>query len=205
MTQISTFISVVQRRLFTVSSRDSYLIPLLEPLFAIETHMSFEERLRLFELAAARGQGFVACEVGSYFGASTCFLAAAASLKEGHVHAVDTWKNDAMAQEPVIDTFEQFCRNIQHYRQQITVHRGLAMEVKDRVPAVDLLFIDGDHSYEGALADLSGFVPKIRPGGILLLHDYTYETVKAAVRDYFKDRPLTDLGATHSLQTFQLL
>lgn len=36
---------------------------------------------------------------------------------------------------------------------------------------IDLLFIDGDHSYEGALADLRNFAPHVADGGWLLLHD----------------------------------
>ena len=36
---------------------------------------------------------------------------------------------------------------------------------------VDLVFIDGDHSYEGCLADLQKFGPWVRVGGYVLLHD----------------------------------
>lgn len=37
----------------------------------------------------------------------------------------------------------------------------------------DLLFIDGDHSYEGCRADVERFVPTLlRPGGYFILHDY---------------------------------
>lgn len=37
----------------------------------------------------------------------------------------------------------------------------------------DLLFIDGDHSYEGCKADVERFVPNLlRPGGYFILHDY---------------------------------
>ena len=32
-------------------------------------------------------------------------------------------------------------------------------------------FIDGDHSYEGVTADLEAMYPKIKKGGVLLLHD----------------------------------
>ena len=39
--------------------------------------------------------------------------------------------------------------------------------------SVDLLFIDGDHSYEGASRDVSHWLPSLRPGGILVLHDAT--------------------------------
>ena len=37
----------------------------------------------------------------------------------------------------------------------------------------DLIFIDGDHTYEGCLADVRRLVPNnLRPGGYLVLHDY---------------------------------
>ncbi|URR36064.1 class I SAM-dependent methyltransferase [Thermosynechococcus sp. HN-54] len=38
---------------------------------------------------------------------------------------------------------------------------------------VDLIFIDGDHSYEGCKADVFNYVPwYLRPGGYFILHDY---------------------------------
>ena len=38
---------------------------------------------------------------------------------------------------------------------------------------VDLLFIDGDHSYEGCSNDVINYVPRVlRPGGYFILHDY---------------------------------
>jgi len=36
---------------------------------------------------------------------------------------------------------------------------------------LDLLFIDGDHSYEGARADYECYVPLVRPGGLIAWHD----------------------------------
>jgi cephalosporin hydroxylase len=36
---------------------------------------------------------------------------------------------------------------------------------------VDMLFIDGDHSYDGVLADWTMYHPLIRPGGIVAFHD----------------------------------
>lgn len=36
---------------------------------------------------------------------------------------------------------------------------------------VDLLFIDGDHSYEGCLEDWQVWHPHIRPGGMIAFHD----------------------------------
>lgn len=37
--------------------------------------------------------------------------------------------------------------------------------------AVDFLFIDGDHSYDGARADFEIYSPLVRPGGIIAFHD----------------------------------
>jgi predicted O-methyltransferase YrrM len=36
---------------------------------------------------------------------------------------------------------------------------------------LDVLFIDGDHSYEGVRADFEQYAPLVRPGGIVALHD----------------------------------
>jgi len=46
---------------------------------------------------------------------------------------------------------------------------------------IDLLFIDGDHSYEGMLGDFAAYGPLVRPGGIIAIHDIYYlEPVKRA-------------------------
>jgi len=37
--------------------------------------------------------------------------------------------------------------------------------------ALDVLFIDGDHRYEGVTADLACYAPLVRPGGIIAFHD----------------------------------
>lgn len=36
---------------------------------------------------------------------------------------------------------------------------------------LDVLFIDGDHSEAGALADFGDYAPLVRPGGLVLVHD----------------------------------
>jgi predicted O-methyltransferase YrrM len=47
-----------------------------------------------------------------------------------------------------------------------------ARAIRAAVPAgVDLLFIDGDHSYEGVRQDFLVFADLLRPGGLLVFHD----------------------------------
>lgn len=44
--------------------------------------------------------------------------------------------------------------------------------LKTEIPAaLDILFIDGDHTYEGAKADLENYGPLVRSGGRIILHD----------------------------------
>jgi cephalosporin hydroxylase len=64
-------------------------------------------------------------------------------------------------------------------RQKIVSVRGdsSAPETLGRVRSLlrghqlDLLFIDGDHSYEGVQADFLNYSPLVRPGGLIVLHD----------------------------------
>lgn len=55
---------------------------------------------------------------------------------------------------------------------------------------VNLLFVDGDHSYEGASGDILAWKPHITPGGIIVIHDYesnNWADVKRAVDEYLAD------------------
>lgn len=38
--------------------------------------------------------------------------------------------------------------------------------------SIAAVYVDGDHSYEGAKADILAWWPKIRPGGYMCGHDY---------------------------------
>ena len=59
------------------------------------------------------------------------------------------------------------------------------MGTRDRVEQllagrrVDLLFIDGDHSYEGVRADFELFSPLVADGGLIVLHDILPSEVAA--------------------------
>ena len=51
--------------------------------------------------------------------------------------------------------------------------------------SLDFIFIDGDHSYEGALRDFRNFYPKIKKGGIFAGHDIVIPTVQKALIEFF--------------------
>lgn len=57
----------------------------------------------------------------------------------------------------------------------------------DDITEVDLLWIDGDHSYEGCMSDLTNWYDKVVPGGHILFHDcYFGSPVQNVVVDFLK-------------------
>ncbi|CAD7945810.1 unnamed protein product [Amoebophrya sp. A25] len=66
-------------------------------------------------------------------------------------------------------------------------------------PLFDLIFIDGDHSYQETLYDLEAWSELVRPGGIVAVHDYSADCVNCefevvrAIDDFFGRRRRTRL------------
>ena len=65
---------------------------------------------------------------------------------------------------------------------------------------VDLLFIDGDHSYDGVRADFESYAPLVRPGGLIAFHDVDsinhpaseVDRLWTQLRDLYDTRELID-------------
>ena len=70
----------------------------------------------------------------------------------------------------------------------VTVLQGLSSEMVHQIPdnSLGMVYLDGDHSYEGALADLKAFLPKLVDGGIMAGHDYLSPDygVEKAVKEF---------------------
>lgn len=47
--------------------------------------------------------------------------------------------------------------------------------------SLDMCFIDGDHSYEGALADITNFLPKVKDGGWLIVRNSIGDVQRALI------------------------
>jgi predicted O-methyltransferase YrrM len=59
----------------------------------------------------------------------------------------------------------------------------------DQIKQYDLMFIDGDHSYAGCLADLNNWWNELAPGGHVVCHDcYFGNEVQDAVVEFLKNK-----------------
>jgi len=155
--------------------------------FNIFTHLTIKERLLLYKLALSLPKNSICVEIGSYLGGSACFLASAAKEKGHKVYCVDTWKNEGMS-EGERDTFDEFLRNIEPLKGFIVPLRGYSVDVaKSFDKEIDLIFIDGDHSYHAVKADVESWIPKVKNGGIVVFHDIGWaEGVQKVVEEYIK-------------------
>lgn len=56
---------------------------------------------------------------------------------------------------------------------------------------IDLLFIDGDHTYYGVMKDLLSWLPHVKKGGRVIMHDYdvTSPGVMKAIHDFIFPHP----------------
>ncbi len=155
--------------------------------FYIPTSLTKVERLLLFRLGLQTMKSPVFVEIGGYLGASAYFLAAAAAKRGGLVYCVDTWKNDAMSEGPR-DTWSEFLSNTYDYRKYIRAIRGTSVATASKFEGIiDLLFIDGEHSYNGCRSDVEAWLPKVREGGVVVFHDYTWaEGVQRTIDEYIR-------------------
>ena len=86
----------------------------------IMTHLTFQEKRKLMSLAR-KCSGGVYVEIGSYIGASACFIAAGMKESAGSkLYCIDTWQNEGMA-EGKRDTFAEFKKNTAKYKNIDTI------------------------------------------------------------------------------------
>ena len=78
----------------------------------------------------------------------------------------------------VFDAFQERAKDFKN----VSFSRGKSLDALEFVEdaSCDLIYIDGDHRYEGVLADLKGWRKKLREGGIMAGHDWSWESVKKA-------------------------
>jgi len=151
---------------------------------AIPSHITPRERALLKELAAGRE---TIVEIGSYIGASAASMASASRPAGAKIYCIDTWQNDAMS-EGKRDTFQEFQDNTALFSSLIVPIRGYSQDVvsslSGKVSKIDLLFIDGDHSYEGAFSDWILYSSFLKSGSLVVFHDFGWaEGVKKVVKE----------------------
>lgn len=94
-----------------------------------------------------------------------------------HLEAVDAWAayegyREHVTQEKLDRFYEEAVERLAPYSARL--HWGFSHVVaKEFAPAsLDFVYIDANHTLPQVIADLAGWVPKVRSGGIIAGHDY---------------------------------
>lgn len=115
-------------------------------------------------------------ELGTQYGNS--YFAFCEAVKQNklatHCTAIDTWKGDEHAGSYSEEVFD-YCSfyNDEHYHDFSILLRTTFDEasVHFAEKSIDLLHIDGFHTYEAVSNDFSKWLPKMQDNGIILFHD----------------------------------
>lgn len=120
-------------------------------------------------------------EIGSARGLSACTMALACRHNNlGNVFAVDPhtlndWTDSPKTNKEQLDFFQKrindydlknFCQIVQSTSEEVASTWN---------QSIDLLFIDGDHSYEGVRKDFEVFKPWLTSRSLVLFHDSGWE------------------------------
>ena len=111
------------------------------------------------------------------------------------LYSVDTWatlngqRGDGGNDQAWHDMNYQNTKNLlAKFGDKSELLRGLSHEMAARVDDnyIDLLYLDGDHSYDGVMRDLTAWYPKLKSGCICAGHDYLMQHygVQRAVKDF---------------------
>lgn len=134
------------------------------------------EATYLYDVACTSRVGVV--EIGRFYGGSTILLAGAT---DKIIHSFDNDPQDDDTLARYIDMYE--FKNVNLY-----VHDSFDKGPPQHID-YDILFIDGDHSYEGVTKDMEAWYPYLKKGGHVLFHDsYMKYNIPEAIVDFTQDK-----------------
>lgn len=178
----------------------------LLPYTSIDGWLTVDEAIALYELSRALpDERPLAVEIGSWQGkSSVCLARGLAGKFQPRLCCIDPFDastGDASAGEyddraraadaGLRAAFEANVRDA-GVRELLDVRQGMSHDqAADFRDPIDLLFLDGDHSYAAVRQDFADWAPKVRPGGYLVMHDVRHP-VHDGPRRVVEESVLTD-------------
>ena len=132
----------------------------LSPMNRGIIRQDFDEAAALFQAVRAHPAAH-GVEIGRFSGGSTLLLAVAVN-RGGHLISIDTSPQDDRALQNALR------------RAQVEDRVELIVGDANNVApggSFDFVFIDGDHSYDGARRDHNKWGQLVKPGGLIIHHD----------------------------------
>lgn len=88
------------------------------------------------------------------------------------------------------DNYKSVLEAIKGREDDVIILKGFSYKMAEQIPddSLGMVYIDGDHTYEGARADIDSYWPKLVDGGLMFFHDFRNPTygIGDAVHDFCK-------------------
>jgi len=121
----------------------------------------------------------VCVEIGSARGKSACAVGLALRRNGGgKLYAIDPHSPTQWNDADSTDSFAIITKHLQKagVSDYVEIVRKTSKEAAAGWPRpIDLIFIDGDHSYEGVKADWDLFIPHVSEFGVVVFHDTIWD------------------------------
>lgn len=142
--------------------------------------MQINHRIDLHKILARPVEQCHAVEIGV---ASGLFSEAMLDWGLQRLYLVDAWQKldqtgDGGFEQSWHTANEKACRErLSRFGSRAVYLKGLSKRMCEKIPAdsLDLVYLDGDHSYIGVMTDLMSYWPRLRSGGVMAGHDYLSE------------------------------
>ena len=150
--------------------------------------------------------GGVIVEIGVYGGASLLSIVESCQRAGSHIYGIDPWEKVEVGNGAfmALDKREIYRSSIKKVR--LNLERIIKAEGYDNVTlihdfsknavgrfedeSVDIVLIDGDHSYDAVYEDLSLWFPKVKAGGSMWGDDFNLYSVHAAAQKFCEEKKL---------------
>jgi predicted O-methyltransferase YrrM len=170
--------------------------------------MENEARL-LGTIAACVPTSGAIVEIGSFKGKSTVMLAkVAAHYGFDPIVAIDPHNSPELLDhqaDPAASSYQDFLNNIEAagVANQVEPHRAYSKDVSSSWNRpIRFLWIDGDHTYQGAKTDFDGFFRFVNPLGVVAFHDTLNVfsgPIRVFVEDVLRSNQFGAAGFVHSI------
>ncbi len=168
-----------------------------------------KEGAALFTCVASLSMKGEIVELGCYKGRSTIWLAIGSKLSGGEkVYAIDKFRFNEAAQKEYgnpQDSEPFFDKNIANCKVAdivVKLKGGFSEVAKTWDRPIKLLFIDGDHTYEGTRNNYLNWEPHLIEGGMVAFHDSNsnYPGVDRVIEEFIrKSGRFTDIHSVEKL------
>jgi len=171
---------------------------------ALGNHHIPEDEGEFLQTMIKGTQPKVSLEVGCAYGISSLYICEALREVNATKHIIiDVYQHDGFAGIGLLNLQRAGYGDLIEFHSTFS-YKALPFLIEGAV-AIDFAFIDGEHTFDYGLVDFF-FVDKLlRPGGIVVLDDLTYPSIRSVCRYVLLNLPYKCVGPPSRLSALQKL